>query len=206
MAKVKLNLANKSDSELVTFSQQHITAMTGNANFTTPSPSAAAFLTLHNNFQSAFDTAELAAATAKQKTELKDVARAALSQGLSQRGSYVDLTSAGDEAKILTSNFPVREPATPIGALPAPLDFLATMGDMPGELDLVWSAVHGAKSYVIQLSPYATPRVWAQSTIVTASKATVGGCTPGELCVFRVAAVGAAGQGPWSDESVKMSP
>jgi len=42
--------------------------------------------------------------------------------------------------------------------------------------------------------------------IVSKSRATVPGCTPGQKSVFRVAAVGAAGQGPWSDESVKMSP
>ena len=206
MAKVKLNLATRSDSELLTFSQQHIAAMTGNANYTTPSPTAAAFLTLYNNFEGALDTAVLAATTAKEKTTLKDVARVALETGLNQRGNYVELTSAGDEAKILTSNFPVREPATPIGALPAPVDFLATMGDMFGEIDLVWSAVHGAKSYVVQHSLYLTPRVWTQAVIVTGSKATVGGCPSGQICAFRVAAVGAAGQGPWSDESVKMSP
>jgi len=206
MAKVKLKLSDKSDSELLTFTQQHIAAMTGNANFTTPAPAAVPFQALYDNFESALDTAELAASTAKQKTVLKDSARAALEQGLIQRGSYVDLTAAGDEAKILTSNFPVREAPLPIGELPAPVDFLATMGDMSGEIDLVWSRVHGAKSYVVQHSPYATPRAWSQATIVTGSKATITDCTPGELCVFRVAAVGAAGQGPWSDESVKMSP
>lgn len=206
MAKVKLNLASKNDSELLTFTQQHIAAMTGNANFTTPSPTAPAFLTLYDNFESAVDAAELAATEAKAKTALKEVARLALEQGLNARGSYVDLTSGGDEPIILSSNLPVRETPAPIGPLPAPLDFLATMGDLAGEIDLVWSAVHGAKSYVVQHSPYATPRVWTQATIVTGSKATVTGCPSGQLCVFRVAAIGAAGQGPWSDESVKMSP
>lgn len=206
MSKVKLNLSDKSDSELLTFTQQHIAAMAGNANYPTPLPAAPAFLTLYSGFESALDTAELAATTAKQKTALKDVARVALEVGLNQRGGYVESTSAGDEAKILTSNFLVREAPTPVGTLPAPLDFLATMGDMSGEIDLIWSRVYGAGSYVVQHSPYATPRVWSQALVVTASKATVSGCTPGQLCAFRVAAVGAAGQGPWSDESVKMSP
>ena len=80
------------------------------------------------------------------------------------------------------------------------------MGDMEGEIDLVWSAVYGAMSYVIQKSDYDMPRVWTQVTIVTRSKATVPDCDPGEKYVFRVAAVGTAGQGPWSDESVKMAP
>ena len=206
MAKVKLNLNDKNDSELLTFTQQHIAAMAGNANFPTPLPATVTFQTLYDNYESALDTAELAASTAKEKTALKDVARVALELGLNQRGGYVESTSAGDEAKILTSNFSVRGTPAPIGELPAPLDFLATMGDLGGEIDLVWSRVYGAGSYVVQHSPYATPRVWSQALVVTASKATVTDCTPGALCVFRVAAVGAAGQGPWSDESVKMSP
>jgi hypothetical protein len=206
MAKVKLKLTNKSDSELLTFSQQHIAAMVGNANFTTPAPTVVAFQTLHDDYESALDTAELAATAALEKTALKDVARGALELGISQRGNYVDLTSGGDEPKILSSNFPVRDTPEPIGTLPAPLDFLATLGDMEGEIDLTWSRVYGAKSYMVQHSPYATPRVWSQATVVTPSRATITGCTPGELCVFRVAAVGAAGQGPWSDESVKRAP
>ncbi|MEO5804424.1 MAG: fibronectin type III domain-containing protein [Verrucomicrobiota bacterium] len=141
-----------------------------------------------------------------QKVVEKDGARVALEFGLNQRVSYVDLTSGGDEAKILSSNFPVKDPPTPIGALPASVDFLATLGDMEGEIDLIWSRVRGAQSYIVQYSPYAMPRVWEQEAVVTKSKATVADCTPGKMYVFRVAAVGAAGQGPWSDESVKRAP
>lgn len=205
MSKVKLNLSKKNDSDLLTFSQQHIAAMVGNSNFTTPAPTVAAFQALHDAFGNALNAAELAASAALEKVALKDAARAALEAGLTQRGNYVDLASAGDEAKILTSNFPVRDTPEPIGELPAPVDFLATTGDMEGEIDLVWSRVYGAKSYVVQCSPYATPRVWSQAAIVTASKVTIPGCVPGQLSAFRVAAIGAAGQGPWSDESVKRS-
>jgi hypothetical protein len=101
---------------------------------------------------------------------------------------------------------PVRDSAAPIGAMTSPLDFLATQGDMEGEIDLTWSRVRGAKSYIVQRSENVTPRVWSQVAVVSKSKATVNGCTPGMVCVFRVSAVGAAGQGPWSDESSKMSP
>lgn len=206
MAKVKLNLKDRSDSELLTFSQQHIAAMTGNANFATPTPTAANYQTAHDAYKTALDAAALAAEAAKQKTSLKDTARVTLETLLTQRGSYVELTSGGDEAKILSANLPVRDAAAPIGALPAPVDFLATMGDQEGEIDLTWSRVRGAKTYIVEHSDNVTPRVWSQKAVVTTSKATVSGCTPGQLCVFRVRAIGSAGPGPWSDESVKMSP
>ena len=83
---------------------------------------------------------------------------------------------------------------------------VATMGDKDGEIDLTWSRVRGAASYVIEQSPNVVPRVWTQKTVVRQSKAMISGCTPGTVYVYRVAAVGTAGQGPWSDESVKMSP
>ncbi|TAL00498.1 MAG: fibronectin type III domain-containing protein [Verrucomicrobia bacterium] len=206
MAKVKLKLQDKSDSELLTFSQQHIAAMTGNSNFTTPAPTVIAFQALHDEFEAALDAAALAAETSKQKTSTKDVKRSALERGLTDRGSYVDMTSGGIEAKILSSNLPVRDAAAPIGPMPAPIDFLATMGDMEGEMDLTWSRVRGAKSYIIQHSENVSPRVWSQKAVSPKSSATITGCTPGAICVFRVAAIGAAGQGPWSDESVKMAP
>jgi hypothetical protein len=206
MARVKLSLAEKSDSALLTFTQQHIAAMSGNASFHTPVPTATALLALYTNFESALEAADHAATTAKEKMVLKDMARVALEQGLTQRGNYVELTAAGDETKIRSTQLPIRETATLLGELPAPADFVATMGDQEGEIDLIWSRVQGAKSYLIQHSPYATPRVWSQAQVVTSSKVTVGGCTPGEMRVFRVAAVGTAGKGPWSEESVKMAP
>lgn len=206
MAKVKLNLKDRSDAELLTFSQQHIAAMVGNPNYATPAPSIVNYQTGHDAFKNALDAAALAAETAKQKTALKDVARLGLETLLTQRGSYVELTSGGDEPKILSANLPVRDLPAPVGTLAAPLDFLATMGDRPGKMYLTWSRVRGAKSYVVEHSEDVTPRVWKQKAIVTSSKATITDCTPGELCVFRVAAVGSSGQGPWSDESVKMSP
>ncbi len=43
MAKAKLELDRKSDSEVVTFALAHISAMTGNANFPTPNPPPAEF-------------------------------------------------------------------------------------------------------------------------------------------------------------------
>jgi len=206
MARVKLKLQDKSDSELLTFSQQHVAAMAGNANFTTPAPTIIAYQAAHDAYDDALSEAGVAAEAAKQKTALKDSARTGLEQMLTQRGSYVDLTAAGDEAKILSANLPVRDAAAPIGAMTAPVDFLATQGDQEGEIDLTWSRVRGAKTYLVEHSDNVVPRVWAQKAAVTNSKATVSGCTPGELCVFRVRAIGAAGPGPWSDESVKMAP
>ena len=80
------------------------------------------------------------------------------------------------------------------------------MGDLEGECDLVWNPVRGAASYVIQAaSAGAGPWNAANNTTPTKSKATVGGYTSGTKLWFRVAALGAAGQGPWSDPATAMA-
>jgi hypothetical protein len=42
--------------------------------------------------------------------------------------------------------------------------------------------------------------------VVTKSSATVTGLTSGQRVGFRVAAIGAAGQGPWSDPATQIVP
>lgn len=206
MAKVKLKLQNKNDSELLTFSQQHIAAMATNPNFGTPFPAILDYQALHDEFEAKLDESDMAAQSSKEKTALKDAARFALEAALNQRGAYVESTSGGDEAVILSSNLSVRNLPAPIGPVAAPVGLLTRTGRHDGQIDLTWSPVRGAKSYIIQHSASVTPRVWVQKTVLSRSRHSVTDCTPGETCVFRVAAVGAAGQGPWSDESTKRAP
>src|SRR5438477_57592 len=96
MAKVKLALQQLSDDELLGLARAHISSMTGNANFTTPSPSAVSYLATTDAFEAKIIAQDTADAAAKQKTLEKDAARAAIEDATRQRGAYVDTTSAGD--------------------------------------------------------------------------------------------------------------
>lgn len=204
MAKVKLTLRKKSDSELLTFTQQHIAAMTGNANFTTPNPLAAAFQTLYDDYESALDESELAQQAAKEKVVLKDTAREALEAALNARADYVQLTSGGDEAKILSAHLDVRAAAAPIGQLAAPTNLRVTGGDLEGENDLQWDPQRGTESYVAE---YATDAggPWTQFYIGRKSSCTAVGLTSGSLYFFHVKAKGAAGWSGWSDIAQKRA-
>jgi hypothetical protein len=206
MVKVKLGLKELDDAQLFQFAQQHYTAMQGNANFPTPNPAQPAFLAVLNTFETALQAHDAAQQEARLKTAAKDAARAALEEAFTQRAAYVDTTSGGNETTALSSGLPLRDTPSPVGPLPAPIDFLATMGDVPGEIDLMWSPVKGAKTYVVEYSVQGMPRAWVTGPLVTKSKATITGLISGQTYVFRVRAVGAAGEGPWSDESVKMAP
>jgi len=207
MAKVKLNLQTITIPAKVQFASQVVTAMTGNANFTTPLPALTAITTKAGTLETAYNDALAARQTAQQLTTVQNTAERDLELALTQLAAYVENASAGDAAKIQSAGMDVRAAGAPVGALPAPLGLVALVGDMDGELDLDWDSVRGATSYVVQKSPDPiTPTSWQQAIVVTKSKGTVTGLVSGTKYWFRVAAVGAAGQGAWSDPATKVAP
>lgn len=205
MAQVKLELALRSDDDLHQFTETHIAAMAGNANFPTPAPTPVAFQAVFDDYCAKLTAAKQAAMAAAAATALKDEARAALSLAWNDRGNYLQTTSGGEAAKIMSAAVGVRDEPQPIGQLPAPADFMPTMGDMPGEVDLSWSRMKGARAYVVEYREQGTTGAWLQK-MATKSRVTVTGLTSGKTYVFRVAALGAAGQGPWSLEAARMAP
>jgi hypothetical protein len=207
MAKVKLDLKNLTIPQKVQFLQQVVTAMTGNANFTTPVPALAVITSKATDLETKFNDAQGARQTAQQKTTLQNTADRDADLAITQLAAYVENTSAGDAAKIQSAGMDVRAAGAPVGALPAPAALSATVGDNDGEIDLDWDNVKGATSYTVQRSPDPiTPTSWQQAIIVTKSKGTVTGLVSGTKYWFRVAAVGAAGQGAWSDPATKIAP
>jgi hypothetical protein len=205
--KVKLDLKNKADADLLTFAQQHSTAMTGNAHFTTPLPSATDFTAALTPYATALANFNTAQAAAKQATTVKDSARAVLESALTARGNYVEITANGDPAIVESAGFSVK--ATPgASQMPDPVANLSiTAGDNAGELDLQWDPVSGAKTYEVQISPDpVTATSWIPQPSVSKSKAVILGLTSGAKMWARVRAVGAGGTGAWSDPATKIVP
>ena len=208
--KVKLNLSVKSDTDLLTFAQGHATAMTGNANFTTPLPPAAAFTAAVTGFSTALGAFTTAQAAAKLATTNKDSARDALEALLTARGNYVELTAstaADPKAVVESANFSVKA-APAASQIPDPVTNLAiTAGDNAGELDLQWDPSNFATHYNVQISPDPiTPTSWISQPDVTKSKAVVLGLTSGARMWVRVRAAGPGGIGAWSDVATKIVP
>lgn len=207
MAKVKIALSRLSIPAKIQKLRQIITAMTGNANFTTPSPTLASITTLINDLETKFNTAQTARTTAQQMTDLQDLAEKALDAAMTLLVSYAENVTGGDGAKLQSGGFDLRDPSAPIGDLPAPANLIATIGDNDGEIDLDWDSVRGAGSYVVERSadpPTATS--WQMIKTFKPSKGTISGLTSGTKNWFRVAAVGTAGQSPWSDPATKIAP
>ena len=207
MAKVKFTLNGVPDADVIQTCNNLKTALTGNANFTTPVPSLTTFGTAITTAQTKLTAADNAAQTAKQATADKDTAIAALSALATQLAAYVDFTANGDESKILSAGLSVRADKTPATAPGQVANLSLTVGDNEGSLDAHWDAMSGAKSFEVQSSPDPmTSTSFVTRDTLTNSKTTLTGFTSGARIWVRVRAINSAGKGAWSDPAVKIVP
>lgn len=117
---------------------------------------------------------------------------------------YVDAASEGDPEKILSAGLGVRNRASKPQPLPAPVMAGSQVTQIPGELELRWSAVPGARTYLIERTTDAMAATgWTNGDSATKTKAIVKGLAQGNRYSFRVAAVGPLGTGPWSEPIVR---
>lgn len=100
MAKVKLALQQLAVPQKVQFLRQVVTAMTGNANFATPSPTLVTITAKADDLETKFNDAQAARLTAQQKTSLQDTSARDADAAVTQLASYVDNASGGDSTKI----------------------------------------------------------------------------------------------------------
>jgi hypothetical protein len=207
MGKIKLNLRNMGASEKIQFARQIVTAMNGNPNFPTPDPALANVTTDANTLEAAYNEANVARQEATAKASAQDDKESLLDLTLMKLANYVENVSNGDETIIQSAGMSVRSKPAPIGPLGIPAALSATAGDIEGQIRLIFERVYGAKAYIIEISPDPpTPTSWKQVTISTKSSYTVTDLVSGTKYWFRVAAIGAAGQGPWSDPATKIAP
>jgi hypothetical protein len=207
MAKVKFTLSGVPDGDAIQTCSNIKTALTGNADFTTPPVSLSAFGTLITAAQTALTASDNALAASKQATADKDVAIAALGAAANQIAAYVDLTANGDESKILSAGLSVRAARTPQVVPGQVMNLSLTTSDNAGALDVHWDSLPGAKSFEVQTSPDPfTTTSWVTADTLTNSKTTLTGFTSGSRLWVRVRGINSAGKGAWSDPAVKVVP
>lgn len=206
MAKISLELKDKTEQELIDFVETVDTKMTGNANFPTPVPSQADFKAPAALLSDKLaEIAQIEATLREARSALKAL-RAAVEEVLKERAGYVDDVADGDETKILGAGFKVRSTNTTPTMPSAPQGLSVTRGDDEGEMDLQWEPVPNARTYVVEMRIHATPEnAWTQAELPTKSRTSLNGLTPGQRYEFRVRAVGAAGMSGWSDVVLRMA-
>ncbi len=212
MAKVKLDLDNKNPQEVFNASSTHIAAMAtpeGLALFTTPDPSVAEYLLLHNALGTGLNlVTSLEGQLLAARNALPGLVAALKTDGLELRATYVEGKTGGDPAQIPISGFAVASTTSqPIGPLPRPESVKSVMAKFPGVIRVTCDPINGTQTYVIECRLHDEPAsTWAQVKLSTKSRNDISGLISGKNYAFRMAAIGAAGQSPWSDETVCMAP
>lgn len=187
-----LNFRRLSDANLEIKAQAISAAMTGNANFPTPTPDLAAFNTMIQAYSDALSAAKT---RDKVKVSIKKDRRAELVALLIQLANYVSFTAAGDRSILMSSGFDLgRDSANP-QPLQKPQNFKVSFGENSGELITSLSSVAGARTYIHQITPApATDQSIWESVYLGSVTNTFSGLEPLKQYCFRVAVAGSKGQ------------
>lgn len=207
MSKIKLELNRKSISEKTDLAKKIVTKMTANTSFITPNPALTAVTLAVNSLTTAYADMEAVQKTLQNKNSILGQAETTLDGLLTQLGAYVENVSNGDEAKILSAGMDVKKDRTSNGVPDKVSSVDATFGEDSGEIDLSWDRVQGAKSYILETGLNNNGSTeWKHSGVSVRSKKVVNSLQTGSSYQIRIAAINAAGQGPWSDPVVKVAP
>jgi len=208
MAKAKLGIDGKNAEQIITYSTTLITTIAdteGAILYPTPEPTVVAFNLTHNALAAGITLI----ATLESQLEAARInlplLKEAHENNIRTRAAYVDETSGGDPTKIPFSGFAVAATPQPIGPLPAPEGMKAVMSNFPGAIKTSCDVVDGAKTYLTQCREHIDGTAWVLCS-AGPRKSENDGLTSGKYYAFRMAAVGAAGQSPWSAETVCMAP
>jgi|ERR1041384_3658295 hypothetical protein len=208
MAKVKLNLAKRSVPDKVKLGRRVQQGLTNNPHFQNTSPDAAAAKAATDALEKAETDMDTAYQTAQQRTVERDQAEAEFDALFTNLSLEVEKVSKGDPAKIESSGMNTKAAAAPIGELPAPAHVRAVPGKREKTVDLRWNRVKGAVNYVVAVSDTGAlddSGKWTQAGLTTRARISCNSFTSGTRRWFRIAAIGTAGQGPWSDPTTAIA-
>lgn len=203
--KVKLALGTLTIADKLTLGSKVVTSMTNNATYVTPVPALSGVTTAVSNLDTAVKAAKTARDVAIAKTSAQDDREAELDSILTQLGHYIESTSGGDATKIKSAGVNTREDRTPVGEMGQPQN-LDSKPISTGVIRLKWKKMKGAVSYAIEISPDPiAEKSWTHAGVSTKATFDFKDLKSGVKYWFHVAAVGAAGQGPWSDPATKYA-
>jgi hypothetical protein len=191
---IKRNFKRKSDANLIVSAQTVIDSLTDNDNFPTPQPTVAALTTALEDFQTSVAVAKTGGAEQKS---IRDAKKIVLVDLLREEATYIELASAGDVTKMLSSGFELTKIPETIGALGKPQNF-QVIPEGAGMLKLSLDGIKGAKSYQFEIKK-ATDAEW---TVLPSSKTKliVTDLQRGTEYIARVVPIGASDIREYSDE------
>ncbi|MBB3186227.1 fibronectin type III domain-containing protein [Microbacter margulisiae] len=187
-----------SDEGIVTYAQSIKNALTDNENFPGPNPQL-------TELQKCIDEMKVAIVNSKngnkEDTAIKRNKRANLEAIMKKLANYVQDTSNGDEAIILSSGFEIIRKASPVGPLPRVTGIEITPGTSRGSLNLKWDVVESAYAYNVEYIEMPGSETSSKTRLSTSkSSIIIPNLKRGQQYAFQVVAVGSDPTQNWSDE------
>jgi len=201
MSEIQLDLSRLTLLELYVCGHNLHTRFSGNPDAPAPVPTAAAFLTMVTEAESANNGYEAEKDVLAQKKTLRDDKAEVLRTGIRNWINYGQSVTQGDAAKLQGLGFALRKAAAPVGAMPKVENLKLTISDHAGEMDWMCKPVKGVTLYVLQANRVNpdTESEWKYADSAVKSSGTLKGLAAGKIWV-RVCAKGADEQpGAWSD-------
>ncbi|HCN77523.1 MAG TPA: hypothetical protein DIT13_10070, partial [Verrucomicrobiales bacterium] len=199
---VKMGLNRKNNEQLTGYVQAFLGDMTGNPNFTTPQPPLADVQAGLTAFNAKLTEVSNLESSLRTSITQRNTLRTELERLMDAAAYYVQQTSNGNKAVILSSGLGVRNPRTNVHVLETPGNLRLTLTSNPGQARIQWNRVTHAMTYELQCSLDVTPRVW--ETIQASSRTSaLKTLAVGHVYAFRVCAVGSPGRSEWSLELIR---
>lgn len=196
---VSLGFTEVTPAALLDKGRNHVTMLTGNADFATPSPTTVVLTAACDKLESASNAYNFN--RGKLEKEARDKAFAELKFLIRELGAYVQNNCKGEKDLILSTGFDVRRTNAPLGQLPAPGNLLALVTLYPGRLEVRWDGVKGRSIYELWMTD-GDPNLetgWKLLALTPKVRHVVDGLASNKVFSFRVVAIGSAGASPVSD-------
>ena len=184
---------------LVEKGRNHVKKLTGNPDFTEPTPKLEDISKACDDLDAANQAFDFNRGKVEKQT--RDTLYRALKALIQELGGYVQATCKGDRDLILSTGFDVRRKAEPIGELGTPQNVRAIVSVYPGRLDVRWDGVYGKKMYQLWMTEGdpLEPTGWKLLLQTTRNRHVAEGLESNKVYSFRVVALGTAGASPVSD-------
>lgn len=174
-----------------------VRCMQGNPHFPNPNPSLASVEAASTVLQTA---CAAAMGGAREAVALRWIRHAELEKLMVTLAKYVMSAAPGDIGKQITSGFEPRNPPVRITDPGAPLALSVKRSSYSGGVKLNWGKVHGARTYQVFVNAgnNEDDNAWRPIAFTTRLRTDVLGLEPGHMHHFRVRAILAVGEGPFS--------
>lgn len=200
--KALIGFSKMKDDELVSITRTIVSAMTGNPNYTDPTPDLDDVEALLEDF-----SAKLAASRKRGSPEekaIKDESRIPLVAILQKLGHYVNMVAAGQLSVLLSSGFPVNSLAKG-SQVPLRVDAVRLSdGRQSGQMRLDFSKQRNVLIYEYEYRKHTTPESsWSESFKTSSSRGNIiAPLEEGVRYEVRVRAINSQGVGDWSQVAI----